>query len=68
MKPYRPYPYQPPGRPSIEIGQRTLADCRRRVWALEKRLPATMTRADRTELHRLRVFLHLSQVDGGDNA
>ena len=55
---YHPYPYKPPaGRSNLIVGPRIIADCRRRVHELESHF--RLSSADRKELHKLRVFLHL---------
>jgi hypothetical protein len=55
-----------PSTHTINVGQRVLADCRRRINELERRAPFVLTKAERSELHRLRVFVHLSRMGGED--
>lgn len=51
---------------TIWLGPRTSAEIKRRVNELETRLPRHLTAAERKELHKLRVFIHLSQGGGHD--
>jgi hypothetical protein len=45
--------------PTIQLGPRLEADVKRRLRELEARYPGALTRADRSEISRLRELLRL---------
>ena len=49
---------------TLQIGPRVQAEIKRRIRELESRAPRALTPGERKELHKLQVFLHLSQTGG----